>query len=618
MRNSFSKKLFLASTLGIFLVGQTNIYSLAYAATGDAIENSPSNIVTTPAPTTASASTPDVTPQVTSENIEEWAQSTQSAEKIETASGETTSSGTNASTLNLSTSDPSTSDLNTSALIDPSTGRPIDVAALKEAAEDANDDDDTNDGTIDFRSQNAPRIADASLGQDPMPPLRLSGSATVTPAESEKHIESLTKQILLKIIELEKYSVNYSQQVAKQGRWKGWRYTFWGEANAGLGLAGAIISVAYRGARIHHAERVKPAIQQNANFIPMIGNIMGGGAAVIEFGINGYHDIQARRHGYGPRAAVRKVKGIRDDIDNLLEQRAQMTNTERQDPSLAARVEINEAEAKVLVDMRDQALQEFERFHVGARRTIAFQQTQYFFDLAKNATNAIGYEFAYLSLHRHHRVWNGRAGAMWDVTGPLFMFGPIISRGVGKGVGELTRRSLRPAMKDANHNSVENLDKDLKNLSALIEKNKYEADPVLKAVERTGDYDQHNKTFAKNLAAAIKQRNNARLIATENIGAGMFVGGSKLASGILFTIAGFNRHYNTTGERANRVTNDLLFTASVVSLPATMFTILDTMRIQVTGEINRHKAAKAGTLPSQLAAKRLAQLNELETKLKGL
>lgn len=616
MRNSFSKKLFLASTLGIFLVGQTNIYSLAYAATGDAIENSPSNIVTTPAPTTASASTPDVTPQVTSENIEEWAQSTQSEQN--------NLSEQNAKSIQnevASNDDSSSTTTSSSALIDPSTGQPIDIAALKEAAENSkgeDDGDDTADDTIDFKAPNAPRIADSSLGQDPMPPLRLSGSATVTPAESEKHIESLTKQILLKIIELEKYSVNYSQQVAKQGRWKGWRYTFWGEANAGLGLAGAIISVAYRGARIHHAERVKPAIQQNANFIPMIGNIMGGGAAVIEFGINGYHDIQARRHGYGPRAAVRKAKGIRDDIDNLLEQRAQMTNTERQDPSLAAHVEINEAEARVLVDMRDQALQEFERFHVGARRTIAFQQTQYFFDLAKNATNAIGYEFAYLSLHRHHRVWNGRAGAMWDVTGPLFMFGPIISRGVGKGVGELTRRSLRPAMKDANHNSVENLDKDLKNLSALIEKNKYEADPVLKAVERTGDYDQHNKTFAKNLAAAIKQRNNARLIATENIGAGMFVGGSKLASGILFSIAGFNRHYNTTGERANRVTNDLLFTASVVSLPATMFTILDTMRIQVTGEINRHKAAKAGTLPSQLAAKRLAQLNELETKLKGL
>lgn len=589
MRNSFRTRLFLASTLGIFLTGQNSLYTGVLAA--ESINRTEAGNLA-PAKVTAAAveenKSTNTAPQVTSENISEWSES-----------------------ANANPAEPTEK---TSALIDPSTGKPFDLAALKETAEEQS----TADDTIDFKSGRAPKIADASAVSDPMPPLRLSGSASVTPAESERHIESLTKQILLKIIELEKYSVRYTQEVAKQGRWKGWRYTFWGEANAGLGLAGGIISTAYRGARIHHAERVKPAIQQNANFIPMIGNIMGGGAAAIEFGINGYHDIQARRHGYGPRAAVAKVKGIRDEIDNLLAQRSAMTNTERQDPALAGHVQINEAEARVLADLRDQALQEFERYHVNARRTIAFQQTQYFFDLAKNTTNAIGYEFAYLSLHRHHRIWNGRAGALWDVTGPLFMFGPILSRGVGKGVGELTRRSLRPAMKDAGHNNIQNLENDLRSLNALVAQNKYEADPVLKAVERTGAYDDQNQTFSKNLTASIKAGNNARLIATENIGAGIFVGGSKLASGILFTIAGFNRHYNTTGERANRVTNDLLFTASVVSLPATMFTILDTMRIQVKGEINRHKAAKAGTLPGQLAAKRLAQLDELEKKLKSM
>ena len=463
-----------------------------------------------------------------------------------------------------------------------------------------------------------PQVQDKLAETNQTQALRLSGSAAVSPEESEQHIENLTRQILLKIIEMEKYNLHYTMEVARQGRWKGWRYTFFGESNAGLGLAGGIISTAYRGARIHHAARVHPALQENANFIPMIGNVLGGSAAAMEFGINTYHDIQAGRRGYSPKAAVAKIKGLRDEIDQLMARRDTMIDSERLEPTLSAHVQINEAEGRVLRDLEFQTLQEFERFHVGARRTLAFQQSQYFFDLAKNTTNAIGYEFAYLSLHRHHRVWNGRAGAMWDVTAPLFMFGPVLSRATGAGVGALTRRSLNTTMKDARTNSIKNLEADLASLNELVQQSRVEPDPVLKALGRTGMYEDHSRQFSQELSAALKTSDKAKLIATQNIGAGMFVGGSKLASGILFSIAGFNHHYNGKGERADRVTNDLLFSASVVSLPATMFNILDTMRIQVKGEINRQRAIKAGTSPGQLVAGRLKQLDELESKLKAL
>lgn len=270
----------------------------------------------------------------------------------------------------------------------------------------------------------ASEVSAASGTDEPLvAPLRLSGGASVSPAESEARIESLTKQILLKTIELEKFNLHYSQEVAKQGRWKGWRYAFFGEVNAGMGLAGAIISTGYRGARIHHAAKVKPALQENANFIPMIGSIIGAGAAAMEFRINEYHDLQAGHKGFSPKASVKHVQALRDDLEKLSAEREAMISEERKDPSLAGHVAINEAEGRVLKDLRDQSLQEFQRFHMGARRTFAFQQAQYFFDMAKNTTNAIGYEFAYLSLHRHHRIWNGRAGALWDVSGPLFMFG---------------------------------------------------------------------------------------------------------------------------------------------------------------------------------------------------
>lgn len=445
----------------------------------------------------------------------------------------------------------------------------------------------------------------------------LSGGASITPEESVSKIDDLTKQILLKEIELQKFNLHYSQEVAKQGRWKGWRYAGLQEINMGTGLAGAIISVVNRGAHLHRAQGVHRHFQESANYIPMIGSIIGAGAAVMEFGVNGYHDLVARRHGFSPTAATKHVEGIKNDIDSLMTQRAALTKVEASSPALSGHVEVDDAEGKVLKDLRDQSLQEFQRFHVGARKLIAFQQWQYFFDFAKYTTNAIGYEFAYLSLHRRHRIWNGRAGALFIVSGQLTMWGPILSRVAAKGVGELTKHRIKHVMQDSNDAKVQVLESDLAVLDRLIKQGKVSNLGVANAIDRGGLYGEHQRFFNDEIRAAQKKNAAAKLTATQNIGAGLYVGGTKTASGILFAIPGFNHHYNNSSARASRVTNDLLFTASLIAIPSSAFGMLDTLRIQVRGEINRHKALKAGMLPGQIASARLKQLDDMEARLRA-
>jgi hypothetical protein len=124
--------------------------------------------------------------------------------------------------------------------------------------------------------------------------------------------------------------------------------------------------------------------------------------------------------------------------------------------------------------------------------------------------------------------------------------------------------------------------------------------------------------FTDEVRAAEKKRSSAKLTATQNIGAGLYVGGTKVASGTLFSIAGFNHHYNVKTVRAGHVTNDLLFTASVIAIPAGAFSMLDTLRIQIMGEIRSHRSRVNGTLPQQLIAVRLKQLDEQESRIKGL
>jgi hypothetical protein len=194
------------------------------------------------------------------------------------------------------------------------------------------------------------------------------------------------------------------------------------------------------------------------------------------------------------------------------------------------------------------------------------------------------------------------------------MVGPIISRYVAKGVAEGHKHYLRSTVQEAEANKVEDLERDKKALDDMCHGNISQEDSS-SALARANIYGDQSKVFQDELSASQRERDKAKLTATQNIGAGLYVGASKVASGVLFNVVGGNVHYRTDTARAGRVTNASLFAASVVGLPATTFAMVDTLRIQVQGEINRHNQMAAGTHPSQLTKARLAQLDDVERRL---
>lgn len=440
---------------------------------------------------------------------------------------------------------------------------------------------------------------------------RISGDPNTAPSA----VDNLTKQILLKEIALEKFNLRYRLNAAKQGRWKGWRYAAASEANAGLGLAGGIVSVYNRGVHVHRANQVKRQMQKKANIIPMIGNIIGSAAAANEFMVNEYHEYEAWRRGFSPGQARKFVASTKSDIDRLTQQRDALIRLEESAPLLAPEAELHRLEGKVLADLLDQSLLEFQRFHLNARNLMAFQQMQYMFDLAKNATGAIGYDFAWLSLHRRRRIWNYRAGVLFTVSGALTMGGPIVSRGFAKLVTEYHKRSLKDTIEDREAKDVARLEADQKALNDYVRTARLNSQCATNSLSRLEVYGDHSKYFQDQYVAAEKQVAKSKLVATQNIGAGLYVGGSKVASGILFIIPGYLQLYNTNTETATRITNSDLLTAGIIGLPASTFQILDTLRIQVRGELDRQKLSKQGKLPGQQIASRLKQLDDMEAAI---
>lgn len=453
-------------------------------------------------------------------------------------------------------------------------------------------------------------------GDIPQTPILREGIST-SPSNLETQIDNLSLQILLKQVDLERYSIHYNQEAVKQGRWKGWRYGFWNEVNSGLALGGGITSVANRGKYLHKPGGVRRRTQEGANIVPMVGSIIAASAAGGEFGINLMHEFQAHQRGYGSNQAKQKILALRGEINGLLEKRDSLVRVEASDPTLAGRFEIDQIEGRVLRDMRDQKLQQFERFHLAKRRQYWFQQMQYLFDIAKNVTNAVGCEQAYQSLHKRHRYYNGNAGVLFVVSGGLTMVGPVASRLFGKVMVEQQRRSLRGITRTDEDATLAQLKSDHAALDQLTRSGKIPAEKVDVVLNRSAVYANGEKQFENEIRKSESANARAKLVATQNIGAAQYVGGSKVASGILFILPGYDSRYNTKGFRSDRATNNDLFAAAVVGLPATTFSIIDTLRINIQGEIARQKQLKAGTHPSQLAKKRLQELDELEASIKA-
>ena len=438
---------------------------------------------------------------------------------------------------------------------------------------------------------------------------------TVEPTATLPQIDSLTRQILLKEIELERFNLHYKMEAAKQGRWKGIRYSTFAEINSSMGLTGGIISVAERGSHLRNFNHVHTSVQENANLIPEIGAWIGAGAALLEFGINEFHEFNASQKGFSPRKARDHVNGLKGEINKLLAEREALTKIEASAPSLAPHAEIDAAEGKILADIRDQGLLEYSRYHIAARKLMAFQQCQYFFDFTKNVTNALGYQCGFLALHKHDRKWNLKAGVLFVVSGGLYMGGPIVSRVFAKGYGEYHKHFIKGTVQEAEAREVAILEQDEKTLENICKDGRCALDSVRAPIERAQIYGAQSKVFQDELAASSKERNKSKNIATQNVGAGLYVGASKVASGIMFVIPGFYHKYNTKTDISNKITNADLFVSAVIGLPASAFAMADTLRIQVQGELNRQKQIKAGTHPSQLVAARLAQLDDMEKRL---
>ncbi|MCW5821881.1 MAG: hypothetical protein KIT34_03710 [Cyanobacteria bacterium TGS_CYA1] len=422
-------------------------------------------------------------------------------------------------------------------------------------------------------------------------------------------VENNTRQILLKLIELEKFNLNYHANVAKQGRWKGWRYFITQEGNNLISLGGCTTGMVERVSKFNSNRRLHRNTLETGNALAMAGQLTGAGGSSVEFLINGYHEIEARRKGYGPKAAKEKVLAIRNDIDTLLLERQKLMNNLQSVCTDTKYIALARAEEPVLIDIRDISLDEFKQFHLHLRRALAFQQSLYLGDVARNVVGAFGNRQGWRANKTGNRTSNTCAGILFEISGVITMLNPLVSRGVGKLAEKYEARRIRPCMDGVNPADVEKLAADLERVRLIA--NSPELERADLPLIRSAMYSQHEVGVRKQIHIEEAQERAGVLTAAENVFSGTLIGSTKIASGVLFHIAGL-KYYNN-----NRETNIFLGVAGIVGAVGLTYGTAETARIQIKRELQYQRAKKKHELPGQIMKDRMAKLEEMEKSLQA-
>lgn len=443
-----------------------------------------------------------------------------------------------------------------------------------------------------------------------------SGASDTTFAKTRiSQIDEISKAILLKDIEYERFNVHFRQQYARQGRWKGLRYFAYQESNAGALFSGLIASVAIRARALSQGKLtvdktlgpqiVYPPLSKDSligSLIPqMVGQIIGAGGDGIELAINAVHGWQAQARGFDAKTAVARQSELEGQIIQLLQQRQELIEESNYTSDVK---QVLLLEGKLLSDLNNITQAEFRYFYLSSHRLLAFQTALYLLDIGRNVTGAIGNGLGIISANEMNIRLAGTGSILTTISGGFIMAMPLLSRGVGKVDQMIQSKRLeqifvRQALPDTSAFKTHR-----EQLKQLLDRQSVKGSSDLGVIDKRMSIYQDEKFLnCSSLQLAYKEIQTGRTVAVQNVVSGELIGGTKVANGVLGTIAGYNY---PNFPRANF---PLVMDGGITYLSGTGMGLLDNIRLQVVAERDRYKLNKDRKLPSQVCADRLRYLD---------
>lgn len=444
--------------------------------------------------------------------------------------------------------------------------------------------------------------------------LKSSGVATTEVVTAP--IDDSAVNIVAKELELEKLSVRFMLNTVSKGRWKGWRYFSFQEANAALIESGLITAIDQRLLQIHQNGVANTQHLENSLYPQMIGQCIGVLGDATELGINAGHSIRAHELSLDPAAVKKKAISLNAEINENLAAHKNISAAERAGAFQNNFVEVKqlyEKESEVLNDLHQLTWMQFSTFSTTLRRLNVTQNAFYTLDLLKNATGAIGNGVGLMSLRESKPILGVPANILTTVSGVFVMVDPFASRAIGKYSGKLHDRFLfnsNDRQREAAYFKLCDDVRVMKSLAAQLDSQQLLR--LSSLVKRIAVYEQHEEQFARYVRELQEERQKAYTAALNQGAVAGVVGGAKATNGILGIIA--SDRYPTKPRSAA----PLQFAAATIYAPGMALALGVNLNIEIKREIAYQKNKEHGRLPRQLLSSQLTKLDSMESSVKSL
>ncbi|MFA6209258.1 MAG: hypothetical protein WCT03_19200 [Candidatus Obscuribacterales bacterium] len=433
-----------------------------------------------------------------------------------------------------------------------------------------------------------------------------SAVSSTTTLSEEQQYSQLTKQILLAGIELERFSLNFRLESAKQPRFRKLRYFLAQETAAatGLGFEIAFMEQAKKGRR--RPLQVSKPVLHGALATAMTGAIIGGSGSCLELSSNMLQAIKNKRHGFDFKTANKFVVAKLKEIDQLLAQREALVAAHPDYPGYQAAV----LEGKILKELRNCFIAEYSDFNADTKGYITYQNVFYLLNASYSAVQAAGAWAGYRGVTKP--AYNGPANVLFVVSGAMAMVTPIISTAAGKYARKRAYETIESQIGEKPKFDEHAFSTQGKELREILKSVNGTVISSMPGTDRLAVYTDAATLFKKQLDSETTVMRRNEKVALQNNVLAPVIGAQLMTQGIFGCIGSYR--YNLQPRKQL----SMFYRGAIVGTVGTSMATVGNAVSLLSTLSYEHRLSREKKLPAQLIKARLEHLEEVEREVRKI
>jgi hypothetical protein len=443
-------------------------------------------------------------------------------------------------------------------------------------------------------------LAAVALASALLPLQAMAADAEATSIEEQVRI--LDRRIILDLIKFAKFNVGYQQTMTHRPQWRRLFYPLAQEA-AYAGLFGySVTDLSQRIENWNRPGKISRTAIKHGLDSAAVGTILGGSSSGVELLANYSDAMVARRKGFSPTQSTRTVHEMVSKIDGMLSDRDRMM---AQVPSPRSSYQLLQLKGQLCKYERDRLVFEFKQWNVHSKSYSSYKKAFYVLNIIANSTRFAGVQLALNSFS--NRLVLGAVGPTLVSSSIIASLAPALSTAWGNHVRTKQRHYLSTALQSEPFLSDAQAKEEFDQLSALL-------------LAQPQD-DEHDKVLRVELALLRKERigmdalinrserdiEKLRRVAAQQSITAPLVGMITAGSGTLGIV-----NYNAYRLQP-KVSNHIGVVGDTATLTAEVIALYATPKSVISAYLYERKLTKQSEHPDQLLARRLHELNALET-----